>query len=352
MATDYTKLILAQISQRLSTIDPKYISLMLWTSGVTLGLLLSYTCFTILRKRSDLKAQRYMLKLTFSSKAMEKSDLVLEFVSLLSKLHSLSKSSIITFELHQNKQHHISCFSITTTRADTLQSIKLELEQIKGVNIQNSEPDPLLLIQRQRPKIKPFVLRLSSSSTYGNFRPDSTLFIKALIQNMRQLENEESGAVIIAFRPSFAQNKIRARISSLNSKAMKGGKDYGIDQNIVKEVSELEIKNTSAIFSISISVVGSSGFNVDNLVSCFDLLSNQNYFVSKTTKFNLRRLRYTKAEDLFMAFNRGSYGSYLNCNELASIVQLSDFGFENPAKNTLSNTNLILENSMTSFKDI
>jgi hypothetical protein len=169
---------------------------------------------------------------------------------------------------------------------------------------------------------------------------------------MRQLDDLGFGSMVIAFRPSFAQSKIKGRISSLNFKAMRNGKSYGIDHNLVTEVKELETKNISAIFSVSISIIGSSNPKVDNLASCFNLLSKENYFVTKSSKFDIIRVRYTKAEDLFMSLNRGSYGSYLNCNELACLVQLADFGSEIASKNTLPNTNLITQKSMTSFKDI
>ena len=354
MATDYTKLVLDQLSERVSSLDSKYVSLMIWTVGIALGLLICYINFTIYRNYRELRAKRYILKLTFSSKAMEKSDLIQEFVTLLSKLHSLAKGSIITFEVHQSKSNDISCFVVTATRSDTLESNKQELAQIKGISIESDAVDPLLLIQtvNLESKIKPYVLKLSGSSTFGNFKSDTAVFIKSLIQNLNKLSNLEFGSMVIVFRPSFAQNKIRSRISSLNFRSMRSGKDYGIDHNLAKEVKELETKNISATFSVSISVLGSRSFVVDNLASCFNLLSKENYFVSKTSKFNVPRLRYTKAEDLFKPFNRASYGSYINCNELACIVQLSDFGSENISKNTLPNINLNIEKSMTSFKNI
>lgn len=354
MANDYTKLVIDQITERVSSLDPKYVNLMIWMFGIAIVLLVCYTAFTVLRSKKELRAKRYFLKITFSSKTMEKSDLVLEFVTLLSKLNSLAKDGIVTFEIHQNKIQDIACFIITASRNDTLQSITQELEQIKGVSIVQDVADPLLSIQSQstETKFKPYVLKLSSSSVFGNLKSDTSVFIKSLIQNMRQLEDQDFGNMVIAFRPSFAQSKIRSRISSLNFRAMKKGKDYGIDHNLVKEVKELEIKNISAIFSVKMSVLGSRTFVVDNLASCFNLLSNQNYFVSKTSKFDISSLRYTKAEDLFIPLNRGNYGSYLNCNELACMVQLSDFGSENIPKNTLPNTNLKIEKSMTSFKDI
>ena len=354
MATDYTKLVLDQIGERVSSLDPKYINLIIWTASIAIALLVCYTTFTVLRSKNEIKAKRYFLKVTFSSKTMEKSDLVLEFVTLLSKLHSLAKGGIVTFEVHQNKTKDIGCFVITATRSDTLQSITQELEQIKGVSIVQDVVDPLLLIQSQsiETKFKPYVLKLSSSSTFGNFKSDTSVFIKSLIQNMRQLEDQDFGSMMIVFRPSFAQSKLRGQISKLNFRAMKNGKDYGIDHNLVKEVKELETKNISSIYSVKISVIGSRSFVVDNLTSCFNLLSKENYFVSKTNKFNIPSLRYTKAEDLYMPLNRGSYGSYLNCNELASLVQLVDFGSDNISKNTLTNTNQTVERSMTSFKDI
>jgi len=354
MATDYTKLVMDQISEKVSNLDPKYVSLIIWMVSIAIALLVCYTTFTIFRTKSELKAKRYFLKLTFSSKTMEKSDLVLEFVTLLSKLHSLAKGGIVTFEIHQNKYKDIACYIITAIRSDTLESITQELEQIKGVNILSEVTDPILLIQKQciETKLKPYVLKLSSSSTFGNFKSDTSVLIKSLIQNMRQLDDQDFGSMVIAFRPSFAQSKIRGQISKLNFRAMRSGKDYGIDHNLVKEVKELETKNVSSIFSLKISVIGSRSFVVDNLASCFNLLSKENYLVSKASKFNIPSLRYTKAEDLFIPLNRGSYGSYLNCNELACLVQLSDFGSENISKNTLTNTNQTTERSMTSFKDI
>ncbi len=354
MATDYTKMLLGQISEGASNLDPKYINLTIWTVGITIAILVCYTIFTVIRSKKELRIKRYFLKVTFSNKTMEKSDLVLEFVTLLSKLHSLAKGGIVTFEVHQNKSQDISCFIITASRSDTLQSITQELEQIKGVYIVQDVVDPLLLIQKQciETKFKPYALKLSSSSTFGNFKSDTSIFIKSLIQNMRQLEDKDFGSIVFAFRPRYAQSKLRGQISKLNFRAMKNGKEYGIDHNLVKEVKELETKNISAIFSVKISVIGSRSFVVDNLASCFNLLSKENYFVSKTSKFHFPSLRYTKAEDLFIPLNRGSYGSYLNCNELACLVQLSDFGSENISKNTLTNTNQIVERSMTSFKDI
>lgn len=354
MATDYTKMLLDQISERASNLDQKYVNLIIWTVSTAIVLLVCYTAFTVLRGKNELKAKRYSLKITFSNKTMEKSDLVLEFVTLLSKLHSLAKGGIVTFEVHQNKSQDISCFVITATKRGVIQSITQELEQIKGISILNEVTDPLHLIQSQstETKIKPYVLKLSSSSTFGNFKSDTSVFIKSLIQNMKQLEDQDFGSMVIAFRPSFAQSKIRGLISKLNFRAVRSGKDYGIDHNLVKEVKELEIKNISAIFSLKISVIGSRSFVVDNLASCFNLLAKENYFISKISKFNISRLRHVKAEDLFMPLNRGSYGSYLNCNELACLVQLCDFGSENISKNTLSKTDHIVERSMTSFKDI
>ena len=318
MGTDYTKLLLDQISERVTSLDPKYLNLAIWTVSITITLLVCYTAFTMIRGKNELRAKRYFLKITFSNKTMEKSDLVLEFVTLLSKLHTLAKGGIVTFEVHQNKAKDIGCFVITATRIDTLQSINQELEQIKGVSIVQDVVDPLLLIQKQciETKFKPYALKLSNSSTFGNFKSDTSVFIKSLIQNMRQLEDQDFGSIVFAFRPSYAQSKLRGQITKLNFRAMKNGKDYGIDHNLVKEVKELETKNISAIFSVKISVIGSRSFVVDNLASCFNLLSKENYFVSKTSKFNICSLRYTNAEDIYMPLNRGGYGSYLNCNEL------------------------------------
>lgn len=356
MATDYTKMLLDQVSQKVSSLDPKYINLFIWIASIAATLFIGYTVFTVLRSNSELKTKRYFLQVIFSNKTMEKSDLVFEFATLLSKLHSLAKGGMVTFEVHQNKSRDIACFIITTTRSDTLQSISKELEQIKGVSIVQDISDPLLGLQNQNTKskvnYKPYVLNLASSSVYGNFKSDTAIFIKSLIQSLRQLEELDCGSIIIVFRPTYVQSKLRGQISKLNFRAMKNGKNYGVDHNLVKTVKELEAKNISAIFSVSISVIGSRSFVVDNLASCFNLLSKENYFVSKTSKFNISRLRHVKAEDLFMPLNRGSYGSYLNCNELACLVQLCDFGSENISKNTLSKTDHIVERSMTSFKDI
>lgn len=309
-------------------------SQLIWFGVAIAACLVTYCLYLLLSRHTALHKPRHLLRVTLA--ATTSSKLNFELLNLLSRLHTLSKSSVATFELHKSNQvgGGFVGFIFSSTDLSVLQVIRQNLVTTDGVSaeIVTEEQDllaePLATqFQAYQDKLspRPYQLQLLSSSQFGNFRLDQNQLVQDLAASLLALDQEEYGSVVVSFRPVIKEHAIKSKIASLNFKSTKEAGQYGVNQNMLAEVKELQLKNQYPLFQVRIVVVGSSRQIVNNLASSFNLLSQDNRLNQRLCNFSLQALRYVPRQNLFTVFNRPAFGSLLNTRELSSLVQLASF---------------------------
>lgn len=294
-----------------------------------------YVVYLLTTRYLALRKPRHLLRVTLATKTTSKLDF--ELLTLLSRLHTLSKSSVVTFELHKSNKFGggFTGFIFSSTDLSVLEVIRQTLVTTDGVNSeivaeqQDLDVEPLMTqFRAYQDKLspRPYQLQLLASSQFGNFRLDQNQLVQNLVASLLSLEQVDYGSVVIAFRPVIKEHAIKSRIASLNFKFTKEADKYGVNQNMLAEVKELQLKNQYPLFQVRIVVLGSSRQIVNNLASSFNLLSQDNRLTERLSNFSLPALRFVPRENLFTIFNRSAFGSLLNTRELSSLVQLASFG--------------------------
>jgi hypothetical protein len=292
-----------------------------------------YILWLLLSRFLELRKPRYYLKVTFDHDLDDNDGYDSQILGLVSGLHTLAKSSVVTFELHKSKD--FTGFLFSSSDESVLNHIKSELSRIGnlGVEVITTQNDPLnfqFMQYKEKITTRPYQLQLVASQEYGNFRKDQLNLTRNLIGTMQSIPKDQFGSVIFAFRPVIKEYKIKSKIAKLEYKIMKDSKEYAVNPGINKEIAQLEEKNQYDMFATRITVVGSSRQVVDSLSASFNIVSAQNSFKSRLSNFKLAQFRFIPKENIFKVFNRNAFGSLLNIRELTSLLQLSQF--QNQAK--------------------
>jgi hypothetical protein len=309
---------------------------LVWAGVAVVALVFGYCLCLLISRYLQLHKPRHFLKVTLVSKANAKLDFASQFLTLLSKLHTLTSSSVVTFEIHKsnNLGGNFAGFIFTSTDLSVLEVIRKDLTTTDGVSAVLVKDYQDLLVEplttqftafADKLDVRPYQLQLLASSEFGNFRLDQNQLVKNLVDSLQGLEAQEYGSVVVSFRPVIKEHAIKSRIASLNFRSTKDADKYGVNQNMLAEVKELQVKNQYPLFQVRMVVFGSTRQIVNNLASSFNLLSQDNRLNERLANFNLKALRFIPKENLFKVFNRSSFGSLLNTRELASLVQLASF---------------------------
>jgi hypothetical protein len=292
-----------------------------------------YSLWLLLSRFLELRKPRHYLKVTFDHDLDDNDGYDSQMLGLISGLHTLSKSSIVTFELHKSKD--FSGFLFSSSDQSVLNHIQSELSRIGclGVEVLTGEYEPLtyqFMQYKEKVTNRPYQLQLVASQEYGNFRKDQLNLTRNLIGTMQSIPKDQFGSVVFAFRPVIKEYKIKSKVAKLEYKIMKDSKEYAVNPGINKEIAQLEEKNQYDMFATRITVAGSSRQIVDSLSASFNIVSAQNSFKSRLSNFKLTQFRFIPKENIFKVFNRSAFGSLLNIRELTSLLQLTQF--QNQAK--------------------
>lgn len=287
-----------------------------------------YILWLLLIRFLELRKLRLYLKATFDHNLDDNEGYDSQILGLVSGLHTLSKSKVITFEIHKSKD--FTGFLFSSSDQSVLDHIKSEISSISnlGVEILTGEYEPLtyqFMQYKEKLTTRPYQLQLVASQEYGNFRKDQLDLTRSLISTIQSIPKDQFGSVIFAFRPVIKEYKIKGKIAKLEYKIMKDFKEYAVNPGINKEIAQLEEKNQYDMFSTRISVIGGSRQIVDSLSASFNLVSAQNSFKSRLSNFKLAQFRFIPKENLFKIFNHNAFGSLLNIRELTTLLQLYQF---------------------------
>jgi hypothetical protein len=287
-----------------------------------------YILWLLLSRFLELRKPRHYLKVTFDHDLDDNDGFDSQMLGLISGLHTLSKSSVITIELHKSKD--FSGFLFSSSNQSVLDHIQSELSRIGclGVEVLTGEYEPLTYqFMQYKEKITPcpYQLQMVASQEYGNFRKDQLALTRSLVGTMQSIPKDQFGSVVFAFRPVIKEFKIKSKVAKLEYKIMKDSKEYAVNPGINKEIAQLEEKNQYDMFATRITVVGSSRQIVDSLSASFNIVSAQNSFKARLSSFKLAQFRFIPKENIFKVFNRNGFGSLLNIRELTSLLQLSQF---------------------------
>jgi hypothetical protein len=287
-----------------------------------------YIIWLLLSRFLELRKPRHYLKVTFDHDLDENEGYDSQILGLVSGLHTLAKSSVITFELHKSKD--FTGFLFSSSDQSVLNHIKSELSRVGclGVEVLTSKYEPLtyqFIQYKEKVTSRPYQLQMIASQEYGNFRKDQLDLTRNLIGTMQSIPKDQFGSVVFAFRPVIKEFKIKSKVAKLEYKIMKDSKEYAVNPGINKEIAQLEEKNQYDMFATRITVAGSSRQIVDSLSASFNIISAQNSFKSRLSNFKLSQFRFIPKENIFKLFNRNAFGSLLNIRELTSLVQLSQF---------------------------
>ena len=301
-----------------------------------------YILWLILDRLLELRETRYYLKVTFDQDLNNNDSYDSQILGLISGLHTLAKSKVVTFEIHKSKD--FTGFLFSSSDQSVLNNIKTELSRINNLRaeILTSQYEPLtyqFVQYKQKVTTRPYQLQMVASQEYGNFRKDQLNLTRNLIGIMQSIPKDQFGIVIFAFRPVIKEYKIKGKIAKLEYKIMKDSKEYAVNPSINKEIAQLEEKNQYNMFATRISVVGSSRQIVDSLSASFNILSAQNSFKSRLSNFKPTQFRFVPKENIFKVFNRNAFGSLLNIRELTSLIQLSQFQDLSKIRNNEKNLN-------------
>jgi hypothetical protein len=283
---------------------------------------------------------RFGLKIKTQPNFFIKDHLGAEMYVLSTKLHKLAKGSVITFEIHKTGMDQY--FLITSHSKSTLGHIKAELKKITGLGFEEyiivtNIFDNFGTLQKPQNSPKPHQLQLSASSKFGLFKKAEYRIIDNVCKFLTELPMDDNGIVVLAFRPNYITYKIKSLIAKLNYKARKDSKEYGTDLGLLEEIKDLNDKKTSEMFTVKITVIGSSSGIVDQLASCFGLINSSNKFNEKISNASSQSIRYVSNSPVIL-----QKISYLNCNEMSSVLHFADF--KNPET---FNSKLVVESEET-----
>jgi hypothetical protein len=302
-------------------------NIVLWLNLFVIAFVI-YTLWLLLSRFLQLRKPRHYLKVTFDQDLDDNEGYDSQMLGLISGLHTLAKSSVVTFELH--KSTDFTGFLFSSSDESLLNHIKSELSRIGnlGIEVLTGEYEPLtyqFMQCKEKITSRPYQLQMVASQEYGNFRKDQLALTRSLVGTMQSTPKDQFGSVVFAFRPVIKEFKIKSKVAKLEYKIMKDSKEYAVNPGINKEIAQLEEKNQYNMFATRISVVGSTRQVVDSLSASFNLVSAQNSFRARLSSFKLAQFRFVPKENIFKIFNCNAFGSVLNIRELTSLLQLTQF---------------------------
>ena len=316
---------------------------------ILVGLLVTmvlYFGYLIWDRHKDLTQKRFTLQITYSNQGghNRNKNFGVEIYSILSKVHSLAQSSVVTFEIH--KQPEFTGFLVTSTKESVINAFKQELANIEGVQLQlGASTSPDLQSMNFLPK-GCFQNKMLCIAEFGNFKKDQYLLCESIVKSLDNLSldtmEEESNlpkksfaSVVFAFRPTVADWKIKSRIASFKSKQRIQQKEYGSsDQSYNYDIKKLQEKNMSKMYSCRITVSGGNREIVDIVSSEFNIFHDDNYFNPRMASYTQAQSRFVPRTNLLRYFNRDGFGVNINTKELSSMIQLANFGTTTNLKNT------------------
>lgn len=299
--------------------------------AISIFLLFLFYCFyLIVNRKLELSKPRYFLRFSFHNPSDEAEYFGKEFFTIFSKLHSTARDTTTTFEIH--KQENFEGYIFSSLKVEVLENIKLDLQKIHGIKFDEqinleSNDSPI------KSDSKSFQYQLLAQNQFGNFRTDEFDLVKTLVEYLKNLSSgtqstNPSASIIFALKPNRLQNMINSLITKLNNESWRRSREFNtsIDQNIVRRISRLEVKNNFPLFSCRITIIGSTRQIAQNLSSCFNILADENRFNSRISNFTTEQIRYVPKSNLFSNFNQSAFGSNLNTKELSNIIQIDNFG--------------------------
>ena len=314
---------------------------------VGLGVLMVlYFGYLLWDRHKDLTQKRFTLQITYSNQGghNRNKNFGVEIYSILSKVHSLAQSSVVTFEIH--KQPEFTGFLVTSTKESVINAFKQELANIEGVQLEiGTSVSPEIQNMNFLPKSS-FQNRMLCIAEFGNFKKDQYLLCESIVKSLDNLSLEniqEEGSlpkkpfasVVFAFRPTVADWKIKSRIASFKSKQRIQQKEYGSsDQSYNDDIKKLQEKNLSKMYSCRITVSGGNREIVDIVSSEFNIFHDDNYFNPRMASYTQAQTRFVPRTNFLRYFNRDGFGVNINTKELSSMIQLANFGTTTNLKNT------------------
>jgi hypothetical protein len=186
-------------------------NLVLWMNFFVIAFVI-YILWLLLNRFLELRKPRYYLKVTFDHDLDDNESNDSKILGLVSGLHTLSKSTVITFEIHKSKD--FVGFLFSSSDQSVLNHIRSELSRINNLSVEilAAECEPLtsqFLQYMARVTARPYQLQIVASLEYGNFRKDQLNLTQNLIGTMQSIPKDQFGSVVFAFRPMIKEYKVK-----------------------------------------------------------------------------------------------------------------------------------------------
>lgn len=290
--------------------------LLLWVSLLLFGLIV-WVIFELGMNFYQKSRPRFCLTIKTLPNFASKEAIHHKILILITKLHRLAKNSVITFEIHKLNQEQFFLFS--TSNPTLLKHIQAELSQISGLDFRgNSNLEHNLSWYFGQNTLHK--LQLSARSKFENFKKAEYRVVGSVCSFLGSLQPSQNGSVIVTFRPNYKSYKIQSQIAKLNNRLRTNSKKYGTDLNLVEKTQELKNKKSSELFTVKITVLSDSQSITDNLAACFALLNGGNQFRERLSKAGAKSIKHVSNSPLIP-----QKVSFLNCKELASVINIVDF---------------------------
>jgi DNA helicase HerA-like ATPase len=283
-------------------------------SGMIIAVIIGYIGYIIFKGIQDKKKDIHKLRIQFPNPEHENEFRYKELMtSFFNSVHKLLQQNRMSVEVHKVKRK-IELF-ITYNNKQIEKSLKGYLTSIEGVVLEEVDNyDPIDEYEEI------FANRMVLSQDFYPINTDHKNFYKVFIDYLSSLEDNEQASLTIRLRPTQGkEEKVR---SQLQKKDKTLAEDQSYHEIYKEEKDGLLRKSQHKMFLADIDVLGNTPKTRDGLISVVaGLGTNKNSLITKKgRKETLLKNRFIPFETLLTPFFRKKVGSYLNAEELATII--------------------------------